>query len=390
MHIKNTEKINKRIIEMWEERNFQGRIDRALFKSIAENDMSLKDPAPVEAAAKSFMAAVAEKGGRLAKEDEAFIYIMLRSFVDHVSPESFRNAYEEGMTLSSVAAHSRIFAGDEFSDNAYLKNVKVQDAVSGRFRLTYKKYEPYRFIFYDAPYCLSGTSLSLPSLGCFKEEFVYPCIVDGSTEWMSLTPYEIYTMQEHIERARGNVLVLGCGLGYYVYMASLKEEVSTVTVIEKNKDIAHLFKTSVLSLFKNAEKVVVLEEDAFTFAENLSDGKYDICFADIYEGMGNFDCYYRFKNIFRRFKKMKVDYWHEENFLSYAVSFAALEIMESFAKERRAANTIFPNIPEREKKLKTYISRVLKDEKIEKAEDVNYYLNPKNLKRLMSKSKEEY
>ena len=390
MHIKNTEKINNRILEMWEERNFQGRIDAALFKSISENDMSLENIEPVKAAAKRFIEAVAEKGGRHVTEDEAIMAIMLRSFVDNVAPGSFRNTYEEGMTLSSAAAHSRIFEENEFEENAYLKNIRISDEKEGRFRLTTKKYEPYRFMFYDAPYYLKGTSISLPSVGCFKNEFSYPCIVDGNTEWMSITPYEIYTMQEHIDKAKGNVLLLGCGIGYYAYMTSCKEDVSSITIIEKNKDIAGIFKNYILPQFENKDKITVLEEDAFAFFEELPDGKFDTCFADIYEGMGNFDFYYRLREVFCRFKKMKVSYLHEESFLSYAVSFAALEIMESFARERKAANTIFPNIPEREKRLKTYISRLLKNEEIEKAEDVNYYLNTKNLLKLMNKSKEEY
>ena len=42
---------------------------------------------------------------------------------------------------------------------------------------------------------------------------------------MSLNPYEIRTMENAIITARGKVLTLGLGLGYYAYMVHLKEEV---------------------------------------------------------------------------------------------------------------------------------------------------------------------
>lgn len=390
MRIKDTDKISNRIIEMWEERNFQGRVDDALFRTISENSLALENIEPVKAAAEKLRNSMIEKTKAELSEDEALMTVMLKSFVDFVSPGKFKNPYEESAAISKVAAKSRIFSKKDFSSNPYLKNIKFDNASEGRFELTKRIIEPFELMFYDVPFYLYDTNVLLPSVGCFKDRFSYPCLLDNKREWMALTPYEISTMQPHIDKAKGDLLVLGCGIGYYAYMTSLKEDVTSVTIIEKGKDVAELFRKYVLPQFEFKSKIKLIEDDAFSYIDNLPDGKYHMCFADIYDGMGNFDVYYRLRDSVRRFKKMKTSYWNEENFLSYSVGFAFLEIMEAFAKNKRNANTMYPNIPERERRLKSYIARLLKEEEILKSEDVEYYLNPKNLLRLMNKSKIEY
>ena len=59
---------------------------------------------------------------------------------------------------------------------------------------------------------------------------------------MLITPNEIETMKKSISEATGNVLTYGLGLGYYAYMVSMKENVESVTIVEKDKEIIDLFK----------------------------------------------------------------------------------------------------------------------------------------------------
>jgi AraC-like DNA-binding protein len=58
---------------------------------------------------------------------------------------------------------------------------------------------------------------------------------------MSITPNEIVTMREPVARASGRVLTLGLGLGYYAYMVHLKEDVTDVTVVEREQAVIDLF-----------------------------------------------------------------------------------------------------------------------------------------------------
>ena len=74
---------------------------------------------------------------------------------------------------------------------------------------------------------------------------------------MSVTPNEVYTVQPAIDNAKGKVLTLGCGMGYFAYMASLKEEVESITIIELEQDVIDLFENSILPQFENKDKIYI-------------------------------------------------------------------------------------------------------------------------------------
>ena len=66
---------------------------------------------------------------------------------------------------------------------------------------------------------------------------MFPAILENDRIWMTVTPNEIETMKEPVDQAFGNVLTFGFGLGYYAYMISEKEEVTSITVVEINGDV---------------------------------------------------------------------------------------------------------------------------------------------------------
>ena len=72
---------------------------------------------------------------------------------------------------------------------------------------------------------------------------------------MSVCPSEINSMARHIDKAHGRVLVLGLGLGYYLYMSSMKPEVNSVDVVECQPEIIKLFDENLLPQFPFREKI---------------------------------------------------------------------------------------------------------------------------------------
>ena len=57
-----------------------------------------------------------------------------------------------------------------------------------------------------------------------------------------------------------------------------------VTIVEKQPEVIELFNTYILPQFENKDKITVLQAYAFAFMQNLPDGEYDYCFADIQIG----------------------------------------------------------------------------------------------------------
>jgi spermidine synthase len=123
----------------------------------------------------------------------------------------------------------------------------------------------------------------IPQIGFFEEDYPYPAVLEGGREWMTLMPNETNTTKPALDAARGKVLTYGLGLGYFAYMASIKDEVTSVTVVERSEDAIALFKEHILPQFPDPQKVTVVHSDAFEFAEKqMENGAYDMVFTDLW------------------------------------------------------------------------------------------------------------
>lgn len=71
---------------------------------------------------------------------------------------------------------------------------------------------------------------------------------------MSNTPMERKTHIEAINKAKGNVLVAGLGLGMYLQNIKDKEEVTSITVVEKSKVVIEL----IAKYFKDCQKIKII------------------------------------------------------------------------------------------------------------------------------------
>lgn len=135
---------------------------------------------------------------------------------------------------------------------------------------------------------------------------------------MSVTPNEINTMKEPILKAHGKVLTFGLGLGYFAYMVSVKENVESVTIIEKDASVISLFRKCILPQFKYKEKIKIIESDAFEFLNKLKNGEYDFAFVDIYHDVGDGkEVYLKFKEKETLFSETEFTYWIEKSIKLY-------------------------------------------------------------------------
>jgi hypothetical protein len=106
-------------------------------------------------------------------------------------------------------------------------------------------------------------------------------VLEDGNEWMTLTPVDLDTSDEAIEKAHGRVVTFGLGLGYYAYMVSCKDNVESITVVEKSEDVISLFKEYILPQFSHPEKVHIVNADAFEYAEfTMPKERFDVAFVD--------------------------------------------------------------------------------------------------------------
>ena len=165
----------------------------------------------------------------------------------------------------------------EYLNNEYAKAINTTGKYK-KYALKFIDYEPYQLFAYD-DISLDGDKEN-SRIGYFDHKFSYLALTEGNNIWMSLNPNEIETMKPYIKKAKGDVLVLGLGMGYVPFMMALKPEVKSITIVEKDPDIISLFNSLIYPSFKNKEKIKIVEDDAIDYVRKQN--KFDYIFADLW------------------------------------------------------------------------------------------------------------
>jgi hypothetical protein len=205
----------------------------------------------------------------------------------------------------------------EFIDHPF-NRMKISPALLGPYQLRYNYFEPYELFNDGNTICDEKSNFAERThLGYFEKKTPYLMLTQKDEIWMSITPHEIHTMKEDVEKATGNVLTFGLGLGYYAFEVSNKEDVKSVTIIEKDSKVISLFEKNLLPLFPHKEKIKIIRQDAFLYFEReLKTLNYDYIFVDIYHTPDDaLPLYLRFRKGEKNLHGQNVSYWIEESIL---------------------------------------------------------------------------
>jgi hypothetical protein len=243
------------------------------------------------------------------KENEAYFKMLMdKDDIDYKDPGIEKMAGEHRMK-------DILRLDDSFRMDPYMLNIRIPQLRLGNWSLSHNFYAPYEsFIYQDVS--LKGPDFKeVTSLGYFDKEYPYPIAMQGGQVWMSITPHEIMTMAEPIKEAKGDVLAFGLGLGYFPYMCSLKDEVKTITIVERDRNIIYLFEKFILPQFAAKDKIRIVKADAFDFAEHHLEG-FDFVFTDLWHSEEDgLLSYMRMKKQARRYPQTVFAYWIEESML---------------------------------------------------------------------------
>jgi len=202
---------------------------------------------------------------------------------------------------------------DKYISNPYYQTVKPFEDKINDVKLTTLKYEPYTFFPLDEIKVEEHNYREISYLGLFKKEYPYLSLIDKEGIWMCVTPNEINTMQPYINKATGNVITFGLGLGYFAFMVSIKKEVKKVTVIEMDQKIIDIFNKNILPYFPNQEKIEIIKDEAIHYLDNHEMNKYDFIYYDLWHNPNDaLPIYMKLKNK----EKKKSYYWLEESIIA--------------------------------------------------------------------------
>lgn len=206
----------------------------------------------------------------------------------------------------------------KYKNNPYYNNIKIPPVKIGKWELKEDKYKPYEgFVFNDLEEKEDGRLI--PQIGFFDVEFHFPVVLENNREWMLITPNEIETMEKAVKKAKGEVLTYGLGLGYYAYMVSQKEDVTSLAIVEKDENVINLFVKYILPQFENKNKITIIKEDAFKYAKDqMHKAIYDFVFVDIWHDPSDgVDMYLKMKKYENKDSETKYMYWIEKTISCY-------------------------------------------------------------------------
>ena len=222
----------------------------------------------------------------------------------------------------------RILDAARYTDNPYYVNIRIPEIKKGRWELRKERYPAYRGVI-AADIVFDGFR-EIPPLGFFKEDFEFPAVLEDGNEWMTLTPVDLDTSDEAIDRAHGKVVTFGLGLGYYTYMVSCKDNVESITVVEKSEDVIALFNEYILPQFSHPEKVRVVCADAFEYAEHVMPSEhFDVAFVDTWrDASDGAPMYERMKRLEHLSPDTEFLYWIENFLISRLRALRYAEILD--------------------------------------------------------------
>ena len=229
-----------------------------------------------------------------------------------------KHPYPNDFIKKNIKWDTKLLRLEDYLANPYLQKLSNLSFDKEDWSLKGKKLKAYTLFPYEEEYHYASNYLLKMSLAFFDKDYIYPSISLLKNEWMSLNPYEIRTMETPIILARGKVLTLGLGLGYFAYMAHLKEEVKEVHIVEMDKGLIDIFNEYLLPLFEYPEKIHIHKADAFCFIKDIKDKDYDFIFSDLWhDSSDGLPMYLKLKEKFNAFEYTQCHYWIESALVTY-------------------------------------------------------------------------
>ena len=283
------------------------------------------------------------------------------------------HSYPNDFVKKNIKWDTQILKADDFKANPYYQKLSTLSFSHDDWALTNKKLEALSLFPYQEEYHYASNYLLKMSLAFFNQDYIYPSISLFGDEWMSLNPYEIRTMETPIITAKGKVLTLGLGLGYFSYMVHLKDEVEEVHIVEMDKGLIDTFNKYLLPLFDHPEKIHIHKADAFRFIETISDKDYDFIFSDLWHDVSDgLPMYLKLKLMFNSFKYTQCSYWIESALITYLRTLVIGVMRDEYYKIENEYNDI-----------QLLIKQKLKGQQISNTYDLDSLLSIKGLNLLL-------
>lgn len=259
---------------------------------------------------------------------------------------------------------SLYISSKDYQNSPYNKSIKLDSIQSTEFSYRTETIHPNELFSISSiqfdPKRELNDSMRLVALDeSYQAAFLY----QNDEVWMLDAPSEAETINPYAQKAFGNVLTFGLGIGYFPFMAMLNTNVKRITVIEKSKAVIDMFNQYIKPQFPQNIEFKIIEGDAFDWFNEETLNQFDYIFVDIWQS--NQDGLVLIEQLLEKYNPPfnKVDFWIESSCFEVIPTliflyFEALSRNKGFKTEERDYQRIV-------RKIDTYfktIDLVIEDE----------------------------
>lgn len=120
-------------------------------------------------------------------------------------------------------------------------------------------------------------------LKAMDKDFLCVFLLQDGKDWMMDAPSEAFTNDPIAEKSRGNVVTFGLGIGYYLFMACRNPKVTSITVVERSKEVIEMFQKYILPQFPAVKPIHFICDDAYNRWNKEFLDSFDTVYADIWQ-----------------------------------------------------------------------------------------------------------
>jgi len=149
-----------------------------------------------------------------------------------------------------------------------------------------------------------------------KADFEYVRLVKkGEGVMMSDTPMERNTNETFIQKANGDVIIFGLGLGLVILPLLNKKEVTSILVVELYQDLIDVVEP-ILKKYDLENKLTIVQGDCFEFHNTIpKERKFDCVYGDIWISISS-DNYEEMKTLTKNWKN-RINRKNQNSFIDH-------------------------------------------------------------------------
>ena len=218
----------------------------------------------------------------------------------------------------------------EYIRNPYTSHIRFDDLSQTAFKYTQETIQAHEL--FSVSSIVEDENRELNDwmrLRAMDEPYQATFLWQDNEVWMLDAPSEMNTIEPYAKKAKGKVLTFGLGIGFYVYMALLNDDVESVTIVERSPEVIQLFNTVLRTQFPQSKEIKIIQGDAFDYFNEDTLNRYDSVFVDIWQS--NEDGLEMIERLLEQYLPPfeQVDFWIESSCMEimHALVFMVLKGM---------------------------------------------------------------